>query len=872
MPVNCAREMYRTTLLPTMQLLLVSPQLRLTRWRHALLTCLIATVFTAVLPALAQERKRGGPRLSLLIANANYANPTDRLSGPLRDAVLLRAALRARGYAGLDGDPAGPSLVTNATRSQMIAKLVEFRDALSSAGPEAVGMIYFAGHGGANAEKNDNYLLGVETPDVATFSDVDHGISVRDLMNQNLGQIDVDKRPTIVLVVDACRTPSRAGEPGSRGGAATRSMVMPDNQVPKGMLVALSTGPGQAATDAGVYAQVLADKLKTSANLPLAVFFDEVKQEVARQTDQAQIPVQQSQVLDKVCLTSCGSSSQADAMAALRVAIDLRATGDVGQVAALEQIARESKSVAGLDMSGLFLGNAMLNGLQATDSRLVMADMQEAQLVGARLARSRMLNVNATKARFDKAVLDESIGAYSRFKDASFVNASLQRVSWEMVDLRNARFQGANLSAADLAFADLRGADFSNADLRGTFLVGADLRGARFDGAKFGDTDMAVALRDSSLDAPVLTGAICGTRVGTGAGNYALVSGPMMNGKSTFFERNIELPSFADGQLAACQIRVGRYWDRRYKLSPVYRALNSGREYLAMESDFGYEPTFLATGNRRNLAETRYREVYDALRVRMAEFERQRPQKPRALRQERLLQVLPTRNPAPVGPVWMSGDVMLLMLMKDQLLKASVRFPTLHQQAVTRMHHEWEMERLGPAAHLHDSWAPYFPANAYAEDLSLEVLKAFGQWQERRAAALDRIWLPLRCGSNTDAGPMTLAHCDTANGSRFHNADSSHQAAQVFEKDHRDRQMRVSDVGPYANALLFEKPLASYRIAKQTQPYRSGSQVRHEVELRISKFEVQGQLIIWHVAPGRITTRPWDEIWPAGYSHSNLFE
>lgn len=836
-------------------------------WR----ACLAVLLFATAMMACAQERSTGEPaRLALLIANASYANAKDRLSGPIRDAVALQAALQARGYAGLPGDP-GPSLVTNATRVQMLEKLADFKDALSRAGPQAVGLIYFAGHGGADAAKRDNYMLAVETPDVATFSTEDHGIGVRNLMDQTLGQIDADKRPTIVVVVDACRTPSRAGDAGSRGGATTRSMVMPDNQVPKGMLIALSTGPGQAATDAGIYAQVLVNKLKTSAGLPVPAFFDEVKQEVARQTAQAQIPVQQSQVLDKVCLGPCGSTAPVDAMAALRVAMDLRATGDVGQVTALEQLARDTKSVAGLDMSGLFLNGAVLNGLRAADSSLVMGEMQETQLVDARLERSRMLNVNATKARFDKAVLDESIGAYSRFTGASFVNASLQRVSWEMTDLRNARFQGANLRGADLAFADLRGADFSNADLRGAFFVGADLRGARFDGAKFGDTDMALALRDSVLDAQVLSGEICGTQVGVGAWNYARVFGGARVGSSKFFERTIALPNFADGQLAACQIRVGRYWDRKYKFSPVFRAPNSGREYFSFETNFGYEPAFLDIGNRKDRARARYQEIYNELQARMAEFERQRPEKPRALRQERLLQLLSTRNAVPLGPVWLSDDVVLLMLMKRLSFKAGAELPELRDQALMRMHHEWEMERLGAAAPMHDAWAPYFPPNAYSEDRSPQVLTAFSQWQERRAAGLEQVWLPLRCGSN-DPGPMTLAHCNAGGGTRFLQAESTHQAAQAYAQVHRERMIRISDVRPYANVLLFEKPLTAYPVAQQTQPYDSGSQVRHEVELRVSRFEVQERMVIWHVTPGRITRRPWAEVWPVGYSSSSLFE
>lgn len=155
---------------------------------------------------------------------------------------------------------------------------------------------------------------------------------------------DADRHPTIAIVVDACRTREGIGDNADRGAAPTRSMVKPDTELPLGMLVALSTGAGQIARDSGVYAKVLAEQINESAGLPLASMFDEVMGEVARRTGQLQIPVQQSKIVAKVCLASCSELWTVNPMAALRSAIELRATGDVGQINALERMVRDSRA------------------------------------------------------------------------------------------------------------------------------------------------------------------------------------------------------------------------------------------------------------------------------------------------------------------------------------------------------------------------------------------------------------------------------------------------------------------------------------------------------------------------------------------------
>jgi tetratricopeptide (TPR) repeat protein len=255
-------------------------------------------------PALGQQPSLGA-RVGLIIANGDYLAPKDRLSGPLNDAEILRKALQEQGFAGVDGDRA-PSLLLNGTKEQMRQKLLAFRSALQAAGPLALGVLYFAGHGGADAAGHDNYLLSVDTPDVGATPIELHGIGVR-WITDFLKQIDADRPPTIAIVIDACRTPQGALTSSGRGASPVRAMVRPDDSIPKGMLVALSTGVGQTAPDAGDYARVLADQIKASPGVPLASLFDEVMREVANKTGQAQIPVNQSQIVATVCLGTCNA-------------------------------------------------------------------------------------------------------------------------------------------------------------------------------------------------------------------------------------------------------------------------------------------------------------------------------------------------------------------------------------------------------------------------------------------------------------------------------------------------------------------------------------------------------------------------------------
>lgn len=231
-------------------------------------------------------------RVALVIQNSDYANPRDRLAGPARDARFMQEALESKrlGFHVIQ--------VRNATKAQMEEGLKRFQNALKDAGPAGIGLVYYAGHAAADRNGSDNYLLPVDTPDVATAAVATVGLGLRTI-TERLAYLD--RRAAIVIVVDACRTPA--------GASADDKLVKPDEQQP-GFLVALSTSKGLSANDNSPYAELLAKALQADG-LTLDQVFQQVRQEVARATNERQFPTEQSRLVEKVCLISCGGGATA---------------------------------------------------------------------------------------------------------------------------------------------------------------------------------------------------------------------------------------------------------------------------------------------------------------------------------------------------------------------------------------------------------------------------------------------------------------------------------------------------------------------------------------------------------------------------------
>lgn len=238
------------------------------RWRWLLGSVLFALTALAFSDAPAQQSET---RVALIIANRYYASSNlGDLPGTHNDAALMEAALRRAGFAEI-------TVRRDRNREQMRDDLSAFTRRLEALGPRGVGFLYYSGHGISDSRRGRNYLIPVNAQISALTDLPTQGLP----LNEELDAIETASAKATIVVIDACRnTPVALGR-GSRGLVAVSA--------PTRTLVAFSTQPGATATDEGVYARVLSQRLQ-APGADVATVFQRVQTEVARTTSEAQVP------------------------------------------------------------------------------------------------------------------------------------------------------------------------------------------------------------------------------------------------------------------------------------------------------------------------------------------------------------------------------------------------------------------------------------------------------------------------------------------------------------------------------------------------------------------------------------------------------
>ena len=252
------------------------------------LVILIAMIWLAA-PALAEKR------IALVIGNGDYRIDRWKLANPTRDADLMAQKLRAVGFE--------VHTVKNATRAQMTTAFNEHGDRLKEAGEDAVGFLYFAGHGVQS--EGLNYLAPVE---MVAYNEADVwdqaprlGLAIRHLKRAG--------NDTNFIVLDACRDnplPSASRSVGGGLAALQRS---------RGMLIAYATKPGATADDGeGLNNSPFTDELArliTRKGLSAESLFRNVATNVEFRTDNRQQPWYESGLRGSqdFCFAGCNSGN-----------------------------------------------------------------------------------------------------------------------------------------------------------------------------------------------------------------------------------------------------------------------------------------------------------------------------------------------------------------------------------------------------------------------------------------------------------------------------------------------------------------------------------------------------------------------------------
>jgi formylglycine-generating enzyme required for sulfatase activity len=215
------------------------------------------------------------PRVALVIGNSSYQSGP--LLNPANDARLTAETLAQLGFDVIER--------RNADQTVMKRAIEEFGARLEKAGPDAVGLFYYAGHGVQLSGRN--YLIPV-TANIEREGDVEIESVSADWV---IEQMRYARNRLNIVILDACRN-----NPFTRGlRSAEHGLASMD--APAGILIAYSTAPGSVAQDGtgrnSPYTTALTSAM-LQLNQPLEQVFKHVRVDVMAATDGKQVPWESS--------------------------------------------------------------------------------------------------------------------------------------------------------------------------------------------------------------------------------------------------------------------------------------------------------------------------------------------------------------------------------------------------------------------------------------------------------------------------------------------------------------------------------------------------------------------------------------------------
>ena len=258
-------------------------------------------------PGQAQEKPKA-PHYALIIGNAAYSDGIGPLENSVNDALLVADAIRNCRFELVTGD-----VVRDADRSTMLSSLREYVNLMEAGGPDALGFLYYAGHGAAHEDRG-NFLIPVQ--DAAQLDDAlwDDSVSLESVMNR-LAKLEAPS----VVAIDACRNVLRlpAAQRALGGGESFRGLRRSaGGAAERNMFLSFATWEGEPASDGfadeknGPYATSLATRL-TAPPVTVRDMFEQVRVDVLDRTFQVQEPMNLSRLRRRSIDISIGSEDQA---------------------------------------------------------------------------------------------------------------------------------------------------------------------------------------------------------------------------------------------------------------------------------------------------------------------------------------------------------------------------------------------------------------------------------------------------------------------------------------------------------------------------------------------------------------------------------
>ena len=216
---------------------------------------------------------RNQRRVALVIGNAQYK--VSPLDNPVNDATDMDRTLKQLGFQ--------TTLLRNATLGQMREATRRFADQLQSAD---VALIYFAGHGVESNRKN--YMIPVNADLKFEYELDDQAYNAGQWLDMLESIKSSNAERVNIVILDACRNNSLIG-------ARSLGRGLGRMDAPTGTFLAYSTAPGKVAADGarGERNSPFTRHLLTvmqQPGLPIEEAFKEVRRNVSRETNGAQVP------------------------------------------------------------------------------------------------------------------------------------------------------------------------------------------------------------------------------------------------------------------------------------------------------------------------------------------------------------------------------------------------------------------------------------------------------------------------------------------------------------------------------------------------------------------------------------------------------
>jgi formylglycine-generating enzyme required for sulfatase activity len=214
-------------------------------------------------------------RIALVIGNSDYSSGP--LPNPANDAKLIGDQLTSLGFDVIAR--------RNADQTAMKRAIQEFGARLEKAGPDSVGLFYYAGHG---VQLNGRNYLIPTTARIEREGDVEIEAVSADWV---IEQMRYARNRLNIVILDACRN-----------NPFTRSMRSVDHglatmDAPAGILIAYSTAPGSVAADGNgrnsPYTEALTHAIR-DLHEPVEQVFKHVRVGVMSVTSGKQVPWESS--------------------------------------------------------------------------------------------------------------------------------------------------------------------------------------------------------------------------------------------------------------------------------------------------------------------------------------------------------------------------------------------------------------------------------------------------------------------------------------------------------------------------------------------------------------------------------------------------